>query len=136
MKEITKRWLEFAKADMDAAGVQLRHGKQRGSAYQVVVFHCHQAIEKILKAYLIEENHEIKKIHDVITLRTLAKIEIPENYQKYIDELHPHYLIPRYPDLPFAPTFSFTYNQKNVRQIYRNTKKVFIWLTKKLTQKK
>ena len=136
MKEITRKWAEFASADLEAAEVQLQHGSKRGSAYQVAVFHCHQAIEKILKAHLVEQDQEVKKIHDLTTLRASTKLSIPEKLIGYIDELQPHYLIPRYPDLPFTPKFSFTYNRKNVDSIFKRTQEVFIWLTNELTQKK
>lgn len=102
----------------------------------VPVFHCHQAVEKLLKAYLVEQDREAKKIHDLTTLRTEIKIDIPGEYVDIIDELQPHYLIPRYPDLPFSPQFSFTYNKKSTEDIFKKTRKLFIWLEKKLMQKK
>ncbi|OGL65420.1 hypothetical protein A3B21_01775 [Candidatus Uhrbacteria bacterium RIFCSPLOWO2_01_FULL_47_24] len=136
MKDITKKWVEFARADLDAAEVQMQYGAKRGSAYQVVVFHCHQSIEKILKAHLVEQDLEVKKIHDLTALRTATKLEIPEKFVQFIDELQPHYLIPRYPDLPFAPKFSFTYNRKNAEDILNKTKELFIWIENALMQKK
>lgn len=136
MKEVTKKWIEFARADLEAAEVQLQHGAKRGSAYQIAVFHCHQAVEKILKAHLVEQDKEIKKIHDLTVLRVTTGLTIPEKLVRHIDELQPHYLIPRYPDLPFIPKFAFTYNRENAEKIFLKTKELFVWIEGALVQKK
>ena len=135
MKEITKKWIEFAKADLEAARVQLRYGPKRSSAYQVAIFHCHQAVEKILKAHLVEQDQEVKKSHDLTALRVSTGLFIPEHIQQHIDELQPHYLIPRYPDFPFMPEFSFRYNRSNARTILDHTQTIVLWLEHAFKQK-
>jgi len=136
MKTITNQWLEFARADLDAAKVQFQHGPRQGSAYQITVFHCHQAIEKILKAYLIENDIPLHKTHDLTYLRSASRIKFPSKWIFFIDTLNPHYLYPRYPDLPFRPSFTFTYNRQNVLSILGKTEKLYLWLEKKITPQK
>ena len=60
MKSITKKWLDFARADLEGAKVLLRSGETHWS-YQLCVLHCHQAIEKILKTVIVENGDEVKK---------------------------------------------------------------------------
>lgn len=136
MKEITKKWIELARADLDAAQTQFHHGKRQGSAYQIAVFHCHQAIEKILKAYLVERDIAVTKTHDLSYLHAKVGLDLPVAMSDFIARLNPHYLLPRYPDLPFSSSFSFTYNRKNVLTIITETHTLFLWLEKRLSMKK
>lgn len=136
MSGLIKRWLSFAQADLEAAKVQLNHGKRRGSSYQIAVFHCHQAIEKILKAHLVAQDREVPKTHDLTALRVATGLAIPAHLVAFINALTPHYLLPRYPDLPFEPRFSFAYNERNAKNILRQTKETFLWLAHALTQKR
>jgi len=136
MKEITRKWVLFARADLDAAELQFRYGGKRGSAYQIAVFHCHQAIEKLLKAHFIEQDKEVRKNHDLIQLRTEINLEFPKELSVIIENLHPHYLLPRYPDLAFRPAFSFSYTRSNTRKILSDTSKLFLWLERLLKKKK
>lgn len=136
MKVTTQKWIDLARADLDAAFVQFRYGGTRGSAYQIAVFHCHQAIEKILKAHLVEQDKEVPKIHDLTRLRVLSHLQFSVAQETMIDELQPHYLLPRYPDLPFASQFSYTYNHKNTHTLLTKTKKLFVWLETMLVKKK
>lgn len=136
MKETTKKWLEFAKGDLAAANVQFQHGQRLGHAYQIVVFLCHQTVEKTLKALIVEADAQAIKTHDLTRLRKETGVAMPENIVAAIDELNPHYLQSRYPDLPFSPSFSYTYNRKNTERLINETKNVFIWLEKKLASNK
>jgi HEPN domain-containing protein len=52
MKEISKKWFEFARQDLKDAEILL---KNRSS--KECLWHCHQAIEKILK----EANIKLQK---------------------------------------------------------------------------
>jgi HEPN domain-containing protein len=100
MKNLTKKWLDFARADLEAAEVLLKSGKTHWS-YQLCVLHCHQAIEKILKTVIVKNGDEVKKIHDLITLLKDSKLKLPEKFQEHIDQLNPHYQLPRYPDISY-----------------------------------
>ena len=134
MKKVTKKWLDFARADLEAAEVLLNSGKTHWS-YQLCVLHCHQAIEKILKTIIINQGKEIKRIHDLIILLGDSNVKLPKNLQEYIDELNPHYQRPRYPDIPYkGPVFQ--YNKEIAEYHFNKTKTLFLWLTKELMSKK
>ncbi len=90
MKKLTKKWLDFARADLEAAEVLLKSGKTHWSR-QLSVLHCHQAIEKILKTVIISNGDEVKKVHNLIFLLNESKLKVPQEFKQYIEELNPHY---------------------------------------------
>lgn len=130
MKEITKKWFDFAKADMEAAEVLCKSGKTHWSD-QLCVHHCHQCVEKILKAAIIEKGGQPSRIHDLISLLEESKIKLTEDLQRYIEELNPHYQLPRYPDIPFrGPVFK--YDKKMAKYHIKKTKEILLWLEKSI----
>ena len=134
MKDITKKWIDFARADMEAAKVLLKSGETHWS-YQLCVLHCHQAIEKILKTVIVENGDEVKKVHNLIFLLNESKLKIPEEFKQHIEGLNPHYQLPRYPDIRYKGPI-LRYNKEVAQEYFNKTKQVFLWIEKKLIQKK
>ena len=64
MREIVQEWVKKGDSDLIAAKTL---AQQEGLENQTG-FHCQQAIEKWLKAYLIKKGEEIRKIHDLTAL--------------------------------------------------------------------
>lgn len=64
MREIVREWVKKGESDFIAANTL---APQEGLENQTG-FHCQQAIEKWLKAYLIKQGEEIRKIHDLTAL--------------------------------------------------------------------
>lgn len=131
MKKIIKKWLEHAKADLEGAKVLLGSGKSHWS-FQLCVWHCHQAIEKILKTVIVKRGKEIKRVHNLIFLLQESELEIPKKFKEYIEELNPHYQPPRYPDIPYKGPI-LKYNKEVAKYHFDKTKKLFLWIEKKLT---
>lgn len=61
-----RQWLEKADHDLRTAEAALALSKP---VTDTAAFHCQQAVEKLLKAYLCWRGHEFERIHD---LRALA----------------------------------------------------------------
>ena len=78
MREIVQEWVKKGESDFVAAKTL---AQQEGLENQTG-FHCQQAIEKWLKAYLIKQGEEIRKIHDL----TALVIEC-EKYDPYFEHL-------------------------------------------------
>ena len=134
MKKITQKWLEFAKCDLEGAEILLDSAKGDYS-YLLAIYHCHQAIEKTLKAIIIEKGKEIKKIHDLIVLLGDSELDLPREFQEYIDKLNPYYQPTRYTYIPYkGPTLK--YNQEIAQEHLEKTKEIFSWIEKKLMSKK
>jgi HEPN domain-containing protein len=132
MKKITKRWLGFAKGDLEGAKTLLKSTKS-DYGYQLSILHCHQALEKILKALIVEKGKEIKKIHDLITLLKDSELDLPKNFEVFIEKLNPHYQPTRYPDIPYKGPI-LRYNKEIAREYFNKTKEVFLWLEKLISK--
>ncbi|MDO8725159.1 MAG: HEPN domain-containing protein, partial [Candidatus Methanoperedens sp.] len=64
MREIVREWVKKGESDfVSAKTLAQQYGLENQTG-----FHCQQAIEKWLKAYLIEHGEEIRKIHDLTAL--------------------------------------------------------------------
>jgi len=68
MKNLTKDWIFMADRDLSAAEIL---SKENCPLTNIVVFHCQQAIEKYLKAFLVENDIPIIKTHDLIKLNNI-----------------------------------------------------------------
>lgn len=93
MKPETKKWIDKARDDLQKAkdNFKIEH-------YDLASFLCQQAVEKSLKAILIERKSEFPKIHDLVRLGKLA--DIPNKLTKRLRELTLIYVYTRYPDIP------------------------------------
>ncbi len=61
----TRHWLEKANHDLLAAKVLL---SEMPILTDAICFHCQQAAEKTLKAYLVFQNCHVPKLHDLSSL--------------------------------------------------------------------
>lgn len=108
-----ERWLEFAKRDLNDARLLYK-----GKSYPSAAYHCQQAAEKSLKAYLAFNNQEILKTHDLIKLNDLCQ-KFDNSFQKLSTELkmlNPFATKFRYPsefDLPDSSETTLAIKQAN-----------------------
>jgi len=66
MKKLVEEWMTFADEDLSVAE-ELSHQTN------AIAFHCQQAIEKYLKAFLIENDVPLPKIHNLVRLNEMVK---------------------------------------------------------------
>lgn len=59
------KWLVKAEADLETVRILL---DIKTTNNEIICFHCQQAVEKLLKAYLVHLNEKIPKTHDLDTL--------------------------------------------------------------------
>lgn len=128
MKNITKKWLEFADTDLKVAKALLDESKKQ--LYSNCYYHCHQAIEKNLKAILAERNEKIPKIHDLIDLLNKTKIKLPKEITNFIDDLNPYYHPIRYPDS--FQELKDEFNKRSTSKSYKLTKETIKWIQHEL----
>ena len=69
-------WVGYAKADLEAARI-LCASSNPDSQWNNVAFHCQQAGEKVLKAFLIDRGWRLQKPHDVAKLLDEAEQHDP-----------------------------------------------------------
>jgi len=94
MKKGIEDWCYLAGKDLRAAE-ELIDDEYYTS---IVAFHCQQGIEKYLKAFLLENDQPLQKIHDLIKLysgvKKLHDFRFDEDKLKFINEV---YIDTRYP---------------------------------------
>ena len=95
MKKQVKDWILLADKDLYAAEVLL---KDHSPLTNIVAFHCQQAIEKYLKAFLVENDVPLIKTHDLVKLngkiKEIRDLGIDRNKLIVMDEV---YVESRYP---------------------------------------
>jgi HEPN domain-containing protein len=88
MKKQVEDWVLLADSDLRAAEIIL---KDEHPLTNIIAFHCQQAIEKYLKAFLIEKNIPLIKTHDLIKLNgminEIEKLNIDEKKLLVINEV-------------------------------------------------
>jgi HEPN domain-containing protein len=96
LRQLVRLWLDKATADFDAAE-QL--STQGGRFREIVAFHCQQAVEKYLKALLVQRQVEFPKTHDIAKLLDrVATIDVATaNSLRDADTLTPFGVEARYP---------------------------------------
>jgi HEPN domain-containing protein len=102
MNPLTQEWLDAAEEDLNAAQVLLAHGGLCGT----VCFHCQQAAEKFLKAFLQEQGVTPPRMHDLPQLLAQCETHSPtlNVLRQAAQRLDIYYLPPRYP--PVRPTLT------------------------------
>lgn len=63
--ELVKKWIEKTNEDFGYASLSL---KEEFKYFPQICWHFQQAAEKILKAYIVANDLEFKKIHDLLAL--------------------------------------------------------------------
>ncbi len=125
-KELVKEWFQRGKHDLDTAEIII---KSKGHS-DMVIFHLQQAVEKYLKGFLIYNGWELKKIHDIETLLTLA-IEFKKEFESYLDfgrKLTAFYYGDRYPSGPalFCPRDEIDEMMKTTKEIIEKIKDLVV----------
>lgn len=122
MKDETKPWLEQAKEHY--ADAQYLYD---GSRYSMAVYCCHQALEKILKAAIIEFSGKVPpKSHNLDALARETTLSMPDEWYEELAEITRHFWRVRYPDFQ---RHVYTSKEK-VSPTIEKTKEVFSWMLK------
>ena len=128
-KELLKKWILFAKSDLDATQRLFESPRPNSWTYLLILWHCHQAIEKILKMVIVKKNKELFRINDLPRLLKYSEIKnISEEHLDFIFNLNSFYLRPRYPDMNYDPFPKL--NRKSTEKYLRLTKELFLWIKK------
>lgn len=94
MKPETAEWLDQVEYDLDTAESMFHTGR-----YVYTIFMCHLAIEKALKALIVEKTGKIPpKIHNLIRLIKLGNAELNSSQLKFVSRLSLAGVVTRYPE--------------------------------------
>ena len=94
MKKQVEAWIGFAEKDI----LTISEIIENQNLTNIVEFHCQQAIEKYFKAFLLENNKPLTRIHNLLALYGVIKeiidLNIDEDLLSTINDI---YLESRYP---------------------------------------
>jgi len=92
-----KDWYEKAKKDLQSSQILFKHDGD----YAIIAFHCQQAIEKILKGYILKHTGNLTEGHSLVYLcKTASVIENDHDLKKYLKDcafVNQFYIETRYP---------------------------------------
>ena len=125
MKEEVKKWWKIAKRDLDTSKYNLK-----GNILAAAAFYAQQAVEKGLKAVLIQKNKPFEKTHDVVKLSIL--VESPDRIRILCAKIQPVYIESRYPDAEEQDAFT---KKDYIKELVNNADEIIKWIGKKLEKK-
>lgn len=114
-------WIFFADGDLaiarDAMGQKL---------YHIVCFHAQQAVEKMLKAYLVKRDGVVPKTHALADLyqRIVTTLSQLQRYETAIEVLDRYYTATRYPDVLPGSLEEGLPTEQDARQAIADAKKL------------
>jgi len=131
MNNVTKNWIASSNYDMQTAKAMFETGR-----YLYVVFICHLAMEKMLKALLSQKYPQDipPKIHNLITLTQKAGIKPPNNLKDFFLRIDNVSVVTRYPEDMRALAKDF--NKESAKLILSETRKILKWLKQNLKLEK
>lgn len=124
--ELARNWFEAAQHDLDWA-----RGSFDIKEFAGVCFLAQQIAEKSLKAFLYSQDEELRKIHDLDALLSLA-IKHDNNFSKFKEAtatLSPYYLKTRYPDIGDITVFD---KEELAKEALNWAKEIFDFVKNKL----
>ena len=117
-------WRESAQHDLESAEGIFDSGR-----YDWCLFVGHLALEKILKAIFVDRNNNNMppKIHNLVRLAELSKIEIDDEQKFLLDKINDFNIQTRYPDykLAFYKRCTAEYTNEYLGKI----KELYTWLS-------
>ena len=130
MKKATANWLQSMEYDLKTVSTLLKDRK-----YIYVVFMCHLAIEKALKAVLSEMFKELPPYtHNLNRLIELGNIKLPHKHQDFINKINLQSVPTRYPE--DFKKLSKEFNKKITEDYLKQTRGVITWLKQNIPQLK
>jgi HEPN domain-containing protein len=127
MNRVVRNWAETSNYDLRTAEAMYKAGR-----YLYVVFMCHLAIEKMLKAILAQKTPEEvpPKIHNLINLAQKTGVTLPDHLKDFFQRIDSVSVITRYPE--DLRTLSKEFNQETAKKILTETKRMIKWLKQQL----
>jgi len=122
MRADTLNWIALAEYDLETARHMLETGRRI-----YVIFMCHLALEKMLKAHVTEATQTIPaKTHDLIYLVKMSGLSVPSDLLDFIGKINNASVPMRYPD-DLQRTLN-EYTDPVVRSYLRQTEEALQWL--------
>lgn len=127
MDKIVTHWAGRAEYDLETAKVMLDAAR-----YLYVAYMCQQAIEKLLKALIAQQNKENLPIRNLNRLAEIAEIrdDLSPGQFDFLAELTPYCIEARYGD--YKQSLLEIINKEKAIEVYDKTEEIFQWLYRKI----
>ncbi|MBI4640082.1 MAG: HEPN domain-containing protein [Candidatus Tectomicrobia bacterium] len=121
MLKATENWLAQVDYDLATAEHMLNAGR-----YIYVIFMCHLALEKALKALVTEETQKLPpRTHNLI-LAQRANLVVSQEHRDFIGKMNDASVVTRYPD-DLSKIVS-QYSEPVAREYLEKTKETIVWI--------
>jgi len=122
MRPDTQNWINLSDYDLETARHMLATGR-----FLYVVFMCHLALEKMLKAHFTEATQSIpKKTPDLIDLVKKSGLALPQSHLEFIGKINNASVPTRYPE--DLQSMVAQYPDSVARDYLEKTEEVLAWL--------
>ena len=122
MKQTTRNWLRGADYDLQTA-----QSLWKARRYIYVIFMCHLAVEKLLKAIVTEDSTSLPpRTHNLYRLLELSHIEILEAHKDIVAKLNTMSVATRYPE--DVDTLAGEVTRRIARDYLVQTEALLAWL--------
>jgi len=121
-------WVRLSEYDLETAEAMLQTER-----FLYVGFMCHQAIEKIAKAYYQMVIDQMPpKTHNIIFLleQTKGTLSLTDEQKDFLEVLQPMNIEARYPD--YQERIFKSLNYEKCRELLRVTREIHLWIKEKL----
>jgi HEPN domain-containing protein len=123
VSKAAQKWAEQARYDLATARAMLATGR-----YLYVLFCCQQAVEKSLKALIVERTGDFPpRIHSLPRLVETLALELNEERMDFLAELSVFYIQTRYPE-EMEPLAATAANREKAASALRKTEETVEWL--------
>ncbi len=130
MRKDAQNFVNSAEYDLGTAEHMLKTGR-----YIYVVFMCHLALEKMIKAVAVETTKTpAPKTHNLLYLTKLAEISFPDSHLEFVSKINNASIITRYPE-DFTKLVE-AYPVDVVSSYFKQTKDVIAWLKQNVKLKR
>ena len=122
MTPTAQKWAEKSKYDMETARAMLASER-----YLYVLFCCQQALEKALKAVIVEQTSELPpRIHNLLRLAEEAKLELASDVSDFLGDVSGYYIQTRYPEE--MESMAAEVEQEMAEEALRRSEELTKWL--------
>ena len=122
MLKATANWLAQVDYDIATAEQMLHTGR-----YIYVIFMCHMALEKALKALVTEETQKLPpRTHNLIDLAQRAQVVLSQEQQDFLGKINNTSVVVRYPDDLSAMVSQ--YPEAIAQDYLERTKELILWV--------
>lgn len=126
MNKAISNWVRSSEYDIRTA-----EALYKSKRFVYVIFMCHLAVEKALKAIVAHETKKIPpKTHDLFYLVKLSSLDLPEAYVPTLMHLNEASVPTRYPE--DIVKLAKAYNKSAAYRYLKETKELLKWLKSKV----